>query len=153
MISQEEFQQLLPLAIQWAEEQEKIILEQGVALPPPALVDAKIIGVLNPEKVRLLCVPEIPIPDHPVLKQAALATGLISSSTIGLTLRYGIFIHEDHWLSRGITVHELAHTAQYERLGGVGPFLKQYLYECITIGYPEAPMEQEAIFVQQKMYH
>ncbi len=152
MISQEEFQQLLPLAIQWAEDQEKIILEQGVALPPPALTDAITIGVANPEKVRLLCVPEIPIPDHPILKQAVLATGLISNSTIGLTLRYGIFIREDHWLGRGITVHELAHTAQYERLGGFGPFLQQYLYECITIGYPAAPMEQEAIYVQQQMY-
>ena len=26
-----------------------------------------------------------------------------------------------------------------------------YLYECITIGYPEAPMEQEAITTQQRI--
>jgi hypothetical protein len=37
------------------------------------------------------------------------------------------------------------HTAQYERLGGIEPFLRQYLRECLTIGYPEAPLEQEAI--------
>jgi hypothetical protein len=37
------------------------------------------------------------------------------------------------------------HTLQYERLGGFQEFLRQYLYECITIGYPAAPLEQEAI--------
>jgi hypothetical protein len=44
-----------------------------------------------------------------------------------------------------MVVHELGHTAQYERLGGFEPFLRQYLFECITIGYPEAPMEQEVV--------
>jgi hypothetical protein len=34
---------------------------------------------------------------------------------------------------------------QYERFGGVLPFLRQYLTECLTVGYPEAPLEQEAI--------
>ena len=41
-------------------------------------------------------------------------------------------------------MHELAHTAQYERLGGILPFLREYLFECLTSGYSEAPMEQEA---------
>ena len=31
------------------------------------------------------------------------------------------------------------------RLGGFEPFLRRYLFECLTIGYPEAPMEQEVI--------
>jgi hypothetical protein len=42
-------------------------------------------------------------------------------------------------------VHELGHTLQYERLGGFEAFLRQYLFECITIGYPAAPMEQEVV--------
>jgi hypothetical protein len=61
--------------------------------------------------------------------------------TIGLTLRYGIFIRADCWGERRLVVHELVHTLQYERLGGFMPFLQQYLHECITIGYPAAPME------------
>jgi hypothetical protein len=44
-----------------------------------------------------------------------------------------------------MVIHELGHTAQYERVGGFEPFLRQYLFECLTIGYPEAPMEQEVI--------
>ena len=48
-------------------------------------------------------------------------------------------------------MHELVHTSQYERLGGFMPFLQQYLNEYITIGYPEAPMEQEAITTAAKL--
>ena len=69
---------------------------------------------------------------------------LISPCTIGLTLRYSIFIRDDHWGQRRLVVHELAHTMQYERLGSIEAFLRQYLHECITIGYPAAPMEQRA---------
>ena len=43
-----------------------------------------------------------------------------------------------------LVVHELAHTAQYERLGGFKPFLKAYLEEWLTVGYPNGPLEQEA---------
>jgi len=74
------------------------------------------------------------IPEHPALKEAAEATSLISPLTVGLTLRYGIFIRADHWGARRLVVHELVHTAQYERLGGFEPFLRQYLLECINIG-------------------
>ena len=36
---------------------------------------------------------------------------------------------------------QLVHTAQYERFGSVAAFLRQYLHECLSIGYPDAPME------------
>ena len=41
-------------------------------------------------------------------------------------------------------VHELAHTIQYERLGGIKPFLRAYLEECLSLGYPNGPLEQKA---------
>ena len=50
-----------------------------------------------------------------------------------------------------LIVHELVHTSQYEKLGGFLPFLRKYLMECINIGYPEAPMEQEAIRMAEKI--
>lgn len=96
-------------------------------------------------------VEEIPLPRHPELRMAAEMTGLISPMTIGLTLRYGIFIRADCWGERRLVVHELVHTLQYERLGGFMPFLQQYLHECITIGYPAAPMEEEAKRVEREM--
>jgi hypothetical protein len=41
----------------------------------------------------------------------------------------------------------------YNRLYQCGflPFLRKYLMECIDIGYPEAPLEQEAIRMAEKI--
>ena len=136
---------LLPLACAWAEKQERNILREGVALTADQRADAKRVGVARPERVRLQSVREIPFPLHPLLRAAGERLGLVSGSTIGLTLRYGIFIQSDHWDSRRLVVHELAHTAQYERLGGFRGFLEAYLTECLTPpGYPFGPLEQEA---------
>ena len=149
LITPEQFESLLPLACAWAQDQERLILADGVLLSPLQIADAKAVGVLHPEQVRLRSVEEMPMPDHPVLKQAAEVTGLISPLTVGLTVRYGIFIRADHWSVRRLIVHELVHTAQYERLGGFEPFLRQYLLECISIGYPAAPLEHEAKRVER----
>jgi hypothetical protein len=143
-ITPQQFQALLPLACSWAEEQERRILGTGVALDSGQLADARAIGVAHPEQVRLLSVRSVPVPEDPVLR-AADATQLISPGKAGLTLRYGIFIRADCWGDRRLVFHELVHTLQYERLGGFEPFLSQYLHECLTIGYPAAPMEQEAV--------
>jgi len=143
MITQEQFEKLLPLACQWAEEQERVILQRGVMLTG-SLAQARDVGVAHPEQVRLLRVDAIPIPEHPELAVAAVATGLISATTAGLTLRYGIFIRSDCWGQGRLVKHELVHTSQYERLGGFKPFLKAYLGECLTIGYPNGPLEMEA---------
>ena len=61
------------------------------------------------------------------------------------------FIHSDCWDQRRLVVHELAHTMPYERLGSIEAFLRQYLHECLTIGYPEAPMEQEAKRIEHQI--
>jgi hypothetical protein len=145
MITREEFKVLLPLACAWAGAQERIILRDGVPLSPAQTTDAKSIGVARPKKVRLLKVTRIPIPENPALRDAVDAIQLISPRTGGLTLRYGIFIRADCWDDRRLVFHELVHTLQYERLGGFQQFLQRYLFECITIGYPAAPMEQEAV--------
>jgi len=145
MITRKEFKVLLPLACAWAVEQESLILREGVPLSPAQTTDARNIDVACPEKVRLLKVARIPIPENPALRDAASAIQFISPRTGGLTLRYGIFIRADYWDDRRLVFHELVHALQYERLGGFQEFLRQYLYECITVGYPAAPMEQEAV--------
>jgi len=152
MITRALLKLVLPLACSWAEEQERVIHREGVVLTPSQIDDARRIGVKSPLRVHLRVVDEIPLPLHPVLKAAAEKTGLISPHTIGLTLRYGIFIRSDCWGDRRLVVHELAHTAQYERLGGFHPFLEKYLDECITPpGYPYGPLEQEAKRIEREM--
>ena len=150
-MSPEQFENILPLAVQWAEAKEKVILEHGVALFPQYLEDAKSVGVKYPERVRTCEVPQIPIPKHPILREAAEATQLISPATIGVALRYGIFIHKNFSNDRYTIVHELVHSMQCERFGGFYPFLKKYLWECVEIGYPEAPLEQEAVRIATRV--
>jgi hypothetical protein len=144
-LSPEQFEHLLPLAAAWAEEQERRILSTGVALTAAQLSDARQIGVADPERVRLLSVASIPMPEHPLLRAAAETTGLVSPFTAGLTLRYGIFIRSDVMDDRYLVAHELVHTAQYERMESIAAFLRQYLHECLTVGYSASPMEQEAV--------
>ena len=152
MITRALLKLVLPLACSWAEKQERLIHRDGVALTTSQLADARRVGITQPERVRLRVVDEIPMPLHPVLKMAAERFGLLSPLTIGLTLRYGIFIRSDCWGDRRLVVHELAHTAQYERLGGFHPFLEKYLNECITPpGYPYGPLEQEAKRIEREM--
>jgi len=141
----EQFELLLPLAVAWAGEQESIILASGTALTAAQLADARQMGVAHPDRVRLLAVASVPMPDDPVLRAAGETAGLMSPFTAGLTLRYGIFIRSDMIDDRGLIAHELVHTGQYERFGSVGAFLRQYLSECLSMGYPAAPLEQEAI--------
>jgi hypothetical protein len=61
-ITPEQLEMLLPLACEWATAQEQRILATGEALSATMLTDARIVGVANPERVRLLYVPEVPSP-------------------------------------------------------------------------------------------
>jgi hypothetical protein len=140
----EQIETLVPLAAKWAAAEEERILREGVPLAEDEIADAKAAGVREPERVRLLKVEAIPTPVHPLLKAARNAIEFLPPVARGLTLHHGIFVRADCWRRRALIVHELAHTAQYERLGGILPFLRKYLSECLTIGYSEAPLEQEA---------
>ena len=140
----EHLEELLPLATQWVMEQQQRVLCEGVPLSKDELADAKAIGVRNPERVRLLRVDSIPVPVNPMLRAAAASINFVTAAPSGLALENGIFVRTDHWRDRELIAHELAHTAQYQRLGGIVPFLQTYLGQCATVGYKQAPLELEA---------
>jgi len=140
----EQLEELLPLAADWAMEQQQRVLCEGVPLSETEMADAKAIGVRNPQRVRLLRVDSVPVPVHPMLRAAAASINFVTAAPSGLTLENGIFVRADHWRERELIAHELAHTAQYQRLGGVLPFLQTYIVQCATVGYQQAPLELEA---------
>jgi hypothetical protein len=148
---QKRFSALLPLAAHWVSKQERRILQQGVPLTSSEIQDATAVGVQQPDKVRLLPVEHVPWPAASVLRPAYRAVGFRTDATRGLTLRYGIFIRADCWRNRELIAHELVHTAQYERFGGIKPFLQAYLTECLTVGYNDAPLECEAVTAIEKL--
>ena len=148
----------LPLVSTWVLKQERFILETGVPLTDPQKSDARLAGVLQPDQVRLLSIEQIPLPEYAdshwitsADKEMAEVLKLSAPPAAGLALRYGIYIRSDHWGQREPVVHELAHTAQYERLGSVPAFLECYLHECLAIGCTAAPMEQEVIAVARRI--
>ena len=141
----DQLDELLPLAAQWAAEQERHVLCEGVRLSEIELADAKAIGVRNPERVRLLRVDAVPIPADPMLRAAAASINFLNAAPRGLALDYGIFVRTDHWRDRALIAHELVHTAQFQRLGGILPFLQTYIFQCATVGYQNAPLELEAV--------
>jgi hypothetical protein len=149
--SPQQFETLLPLAADWAAEQEARILREGVPLSDTEIIAAKAAGVKEPERVRLLQVDAIPAPAHPLLKAACDAINFLTSAPRGLTFHHGIFVRRDCAQDRHLLTHELVHTAQYERLGGIIPFLRKYIFECFTNGYRNAPLEQEATDTAQRI--
>jgi hypothetical protein len=145
-----QFELLVRLAAKWVSEQEQRILREGKPLSENELADAKAVGVRHPERVRALPVEAIPSLPRPILKAAAEQMELPSAPR-GLTLQYGIFVRGDCRQDRNLVIHELVHTAQYERFGGIVRFVRQYLFECATLGYGQAPLEQEAVEVAERI--
>jgi len=145
------FRWYLAVAASWVLSQERVILRKGVPLTAAQLADARLAGVLHPERVRLLRVEEVPLPEGPELRAMAEAMDLNGPIAPGMTLRYGIYVRAESWGKRQEVVHKLAHTAQYERLGGVRTFLECYLYQCLAVGKAAAPLEQEATEIAQRI--
>jgi hypothetical protein len=135
----------VPLAASWVRMREGEILAAGVPLSEEELADALAIGVRQPECVRLQCVERISTFERRLLKPLALGVNGFFAHTAGLALNHAILNRSDHWRDRRLVAHELVHVAQYERMGGIQPFLKAYFRECLSPGYPLGPMEQEAI--------
>ena len=148
-LTPEQFGALLEAYCAWAEREERRIQRRGRALDPPEAEDARRIGVKRPERVRLLEVPAMPSPEHPLFVPAFGRSRLIPPETEALTLGYGVYLHRAHRGERALIAHELKHVAQTEALGGVRPFYRSYLAECLRHGDPNGPMEREAIRVEE----
>jgi hypothetical protein len=153
-IPTELFNEMLPRATAWAATQEKSMRghRESRILVPQAQDIARRAGVVRPEDVRILAVPAIPLPEEVDLRQAAQAFGLITPRTGGLTIGHGILVRQDCLNDAKLIAHELMHVAQYERLGSILAFLQRYLWECNEVGYPAAPMEQEAIAFAESVF-
>ncbi|MGA3130226.1 MAG: hypothetical protein ABSD59_05460 [Terracidiphilus sp.] len=135
--------QLLQSAVAWAEAQSRSASEAGHPLDATGLALAERVGVQRPELVRTQLVDALPLPDGPTLRQAALQTGLLGPGMVGLTLGYSIFVMRGHMNPRLLS-HECRHVYQYETAGSIAAFLRVYLQQIATVGYQNAPLEQDA---------
>ena len=114
---------ILPIICVWARRHEAAILRRGAPLDARGLADARRAGVRHAERVRTLVVDCVP-PRLPFgLRALAARWQWGPSTTAGMSLGYGIFVRADQRHRRELLLHELVHTAQYERLG-FRPFLR-----------------------------
>jgi hypothetical protein len=127
MINQIEFDRLRPLATKWATAQETFIRQHGVPLTAAQVADARRLGVQHPERIRVLVVDRIPLPENKELADAARRTQIITDASPGVTVGYGIIIRVDSWKNRELLLHQLVHVAQCERSGGLESFVTEYL--------------------------
>jgi len=134
---------LLDPAIKWAESKASEVRTKGHSLGHTDLRIAMKVGVRRPDLMRTLIVDELPLPDHPRLRDAALQTGLLGPTMIGLTLGYSILVVRGNFNSR-LLAHECRHVYQYESYGSIADFLPVYLEQIVSVGYDSAPFEKDA---------
>lgn len=131
---------IVPLGTRWAERQEAAILRDGRPLSEWETMWATDVGVRKPESVRILPVPRIPTPVSWLTKLFRIFT----EGPTGMAVNYGIYLEASQATNPSLLVHELTHVAQFERLGGIESFLREYILQCVQDGYWEAEMEREA---------
>lgn len=134
---------LLPKAIAWAEERSEDIANTGRDLNEHELRIATAMGVSNPKFIRLKMVDSLPLPTDPLLRQAAIETGLLGPNMVGMTFGHGIYICLGH-LDTRLFSHECRHVYQYEQAGSIAAFIPAYLREIVEFGYANAPLENDA---------
>lgn len=168
-------QQLLPATLALLQSVELSALARGRVLTPGEMRIARRLGVMQPERVRVLVSPVLPswmAPD--VMKHDTMANALAANVAIpdarspagvepaaavpavakdvpperrygvaGITAGHGILLGIRHANDPRVLAHELAHVAQYERLG-VRAFALRYLTELLSVGYFRAPLELQA---------
>lgn len=129
-MDQEQFDHFVPLAYQWAKEQEAFILRHGATLSARQMADARLVGVQDPDRIRVLVVDRMPLPEeHPELAEAARYAQIITDASRGIAIGHGVIIRVDSWTNRELLLHQLVHVAQCERSGGLESFVREYLFD------------------------
>jgi hypothetical protein len=134
----------LPLGSRWVRKQEAAILREGRPLREWERLWARNVGVRRPEEVRILPVPRVPTPGQTLMGFLNRLFGVLSEGPTGMAVNYGIYLEASQATNPSLLVHELTHVAQFERLGGVEAFLREYLTQCVRDGYWDSDFEQEA---------
>jgi hypothetical protein len=145
VIDQETFEQLAPLAYQWVKTQEEFVLAHGNPLSPRHLADASLAGVRDCDRVRVLILDRIPLPESGELAEAARRANIISEGTRCVGFGHAIMIRAEAWGDRELLLHNLVHIAQCERSGGLELWVKKYLLDRTTCAtFTVGSLEDEA---------
>jgi hypothetical protein len=134
----------MPATLAWAMSLNATALTQGKPLSSWQAADALEVGVLRPDAVRILRVPNLPQPDCPHFRNLATQSGFDLGGSAGMALGYAVLICHSALGDRRVLRHELRHVAQFEQSGDLSRFLDLYLAQIAEHGYRDAPLEVDA---------
>ena len=152
VFDRETFENLLPIAYEWAKNQEEFVLANGRPLGTTQAWDAQLAGVQDPGRIRVLVVNRIPLPEDPRLAEAARRTRIITDDTRCMGVGHALIIRGDAWNDRELILHNLVHIAQCERSGGLENWVREYLGDrtnCANFTLGE--LEEEARRIAYKI--
>jgi ADP-ribose pyrophosphatase YjhB (NUDIX family) len=132
-----------PVVTAWAAWQARRIARHGAPLSAAEREVAESVGVIEPERIRVLLVERIPFPGGGLVDRLALRWGLPGTHVDGLTLGHGIFLRR-HAATLRLLAHECRHVQQVEAAGSLMRFLADYLRQVARHGYEQAPFEIDA---------
>lgn len=141
---------LQPSITRWAQKLAQEVLATGQPLDAAGIAIARRVGVVEPQRVRIAYVKELPLPSHFFLRFAARRTGMMNARTVGFTLGYAVLMIEGKDTER-LRLHEFRHVYQYECAGSIEAFLPGYLRQVVTYGYRQAPLERDAVAQEQNV--
>jgi hypothetical protein len=145
VVDQETFEELLPIAYQWAKTQEEFVLRHGHPLGPTHAWDAKLAGVKDCAAIRVLVVDRIPFPENPKLAEQARRIGIITEDTRCMGFGHALIVRGDAWNDRELILHNLVHIAQCERSGGLEQWVRRYLSDRTNCpNFTTGSLEEEA---------
>lgn len=132
--------------IQHAKALEKRILFEGRPLTADELALARAANIKHPDRVRILVLPSIPVPQSAYLRAKLDELDLLQLIRLarGTTKGYGIIVTHSGSRRRKVIAHELVHVGQYEQLGGIAALMRHHLPDLISNGYRRSTIESEA---------
>lgn len=136
---------------QWAEAMEKQILQEGEPINYHDRLIASIAGISDEEKVRILKVDKIILPDIELVNDLKKANIFTLSGTAGMALGHAILLDKN--ATQDVLIHEFRHVAQYELFGDLKSYLTFYLRELIKFGYGDGPLENDAVNFTKRFAH
>lgn len=148
------FEKLLPVAVRWAMKQEEFVLKHGNPLCSRHLDDAMMAGVKNPDRIRVLVVDRIPLPEDSDLAEASKRIGIVTDDTRCMGFGHALIIRVDAWNDRELILHNFVHIAQCERAGGLEQWCREYLGNRTTCAkFTVGSLEEEARRFAREICH
>ena len=132
-------------AVHWAKRQERRILSHGRPLSSEEIEVALKLGVNQSDRIRVSTVPKVPMPAG--FRGRVRQFVEYPAQPLSLAAGHGIFLSDEVADNQFVLALELARVAQFERFGGIRGFLKNYIPECLVLGYERVSFETEAVKV------